>query len=105
MPARPVAQLIWVGSTSTGSGPEAQFGMGMNHVTVLIDNASTEVFSATVQGGMGYSRFADLHSITGATTGVQLELATTGETVVDKVRLNVSANNTTGVLKVWAVGD
>ena len=103
-PARPVAQLIWDGSTGTGTGAAAEFGLGTNHVTVLIDNPSTETFSATVEAGMGYSRFAELHTISGATTGVQLEIVSTGETVVDKVRMNLSANATTGVLKIWAVG-
>ena len=104
MPARPVAQLIWDGATSTGNGPEAKFGLGTNHVTALIDNPSTKTFAGEVQGGMGYSRFASLHAISGATTGVQLEIVSTGETVVDKVRINLSANATTGVLKIWAVG-
>lgn len=101
----PKAELVWDGSTSTGTGPEAQFGIGVNHVTILIDNASTETFGGDVEGAMGRSRFATLHSISGGTTGVLLELATTGETVVDKVRLNLSSNATTGGLQVWAAGD
>lgn len=102
--SRPVAVQVWDGSTSTGQGTVAYLGLPVSKVSSLISNPSTKTATATLQGSMGHSTsWATLHSYD-TSTGATILDTTTGSFVVDKIRLNVSANATTGVFKVWVAG-
>lgn len=106
MTARPVAQRVWDGSTSTGTGTQAQFGVGHTVATALISNGSTEGVAGDVQGSLGGSTswFSLIALTTGASTGANVAVTSTAGQVFDKARVNLSTNNTTGDLTIWVGG-
>lgn len=102
MPARPVAQKVWDGSTSTGTGSVAYFGEGVSKFSVLVTNASTKAVAGTVQGSLGGSTgWSTLFTFSTAnSTGTRLNTST-GSFVVDKLRMNLSTNPTTGIFEAY----
>lgn len=107
MPVRPVAQRIVIAAatTSTGNSTDvAEFGMARNPFTVYHKSVgSTKNIAFKAQGTVGGSTvWVDLMAATtGSTAGTAIN--TTAAFGADKVRLNVTANATTGdtVLTVW----
>ena len=112
--SRPVATLVWNGATTTGIsgatstaiGGIAYMGLPITKTAVLISNASTKAVTAILEGSMGHSTsWVALHAFTtGGTTGANLLVNSTATFVIDKVRLNVSANASTGIFKAWVAG-
>lgn len=113
--SRPVATLVWngatdtgisgAGGTDTGIGGIAHFGIPVTRIAMISSNASTEAVTGTIEGTLGYSTgWVVLHTLTtGGTTG-SVNTFSTADFVVDKARLNVSANASTGVFQAWIAG-
>ena len=104
--SRPVAGQTWAGTTTTGAGSIVHFGEPVSKVSSLITNGTTKAVTATIQGSLGGSTgWVTLHTYTtGGTTGTVMTNST-AVFLVDKVRLNVSANaSTAGAVDVWLAG-
>lgn len=112
--SRPVATKVWNGATSTGvsgdtgstaMGDIAYFGTPVTRLAMISQNASTKAVTGTIEGSLGHSTaWITLHTLTsGGTTGSVLTNST-ATFVIDKARLNVSANATTGLFKAWIAG-
>jgi len=111
--SRPVATRVWNGATSTGIsgdtgagiGAVAHFGIPVTQVAMISSNASTKAVTGTIQGSLGSSTaWITLHTLTtGGTTG-NVNTFSTASFVVDKARLNVSANASTGTFAAWIAG-
>lgn len=113
MPSRPVAQKVWDGSTSTGTGAVAHFGEGCSRgtATILVTNASTKGVAGNLQMSMGGSTgWINVVALTTSnSTGTVMDGPSTGglgasstSISFDKLRVNLSTNNTTGTLDIWA---
>ena len=108
--SRPTATRIWpsaAAATSTGTSLVAEFGLPVTRIGLIISNGSTKAFAGTLQGSLGYSTsWVTLKTFTtGGTTGASLLSNTTTTYVVDKARVVLSGNDTTGtVLKIWVGG-
>lgn len=96
MPSRPVAQEITL-STSTGVSGSALFGEGRRFAQLSWNNDSTRSIKGDVEGSNGRSgAWSSVIALTTSnTTGASLNLMSTGGMVFDKLRLNLSANETT----------
>lgn len=110
MPARPIAQLItWGSSTGTGgSTGKATFGTGMAVAGAWYTfTGSTKAVSVKLQGGAGGSTvWRDISAASTLSTGAAGgSIMSTATTVFDKVRLNVTVNDTTGngTLAAWVL--
>lgn len=110
--SRPVATRAWNGATSTGAsggatgqGKVALFGIPVTRVAAFVTNASTGGITATIQGSVGGATgWADIHTFAGSeSSGTQI-VNSTQEFVIDKARVNISDNTTTGDLEIWLAG-
>lgn len=107
MPVRPVAQKIVIAAATTSTGNStgvALFGMARQPFTLYHKAVgSTKNIAFKVQGTVGESGvWVDLiAATTGSTSGTAIN--TTSAFGADKVRVNVTANATTGncALTVW----
>lgn len=107
MPVRPVAQKITIAAATTSTGNstgKAYFGMARNPYTLYHKaTGSTKNIVFKAQGTIGESGvWVDLiAATTGSTAGTAIN--TTSAFGADKVRLQVTANATTGntALTVW----
>jgi hypothetical protein len=77
----------------------------MTRATLLFSNASTKALDGKLQGSMGNSTswFDVIGWTTAQSTGASVMRTSTGSFVFDKLRLNITANATTGSAKVWAL--
>jgi len=107
MPIRPVAQKITITSTSTGGSTQvARFGVGMAVASAAYTfTGTTKNKSFTLQGALGStSVWFNLSAATTASTAAGGAVVTSTATAVfDKVRLNVTADASTGngTLVAW----
>ncbi len=98
MPGRPVTQKITYTSTSTGSSTGvAYFGTGMSNASAHhVISGTTKAYTFTLQGSVGASNlWTNICAATTGSTGGTLVNSTVAMTF-DKVRLNFSANDSTG---------
>ena len=113
--SRPVANKVWNGATSTGVsglggadtgiGGIAHFGTPVTQVAALISNTATGGITADIEAVAGGSTgWSTIHTFAaGESSGSQI-VNSTVQFVVDKARLNISANTSTGLLQVWLAG-
>ena len=66
-----------------------------------MQNATTKAFTYTIEGNVGASTmwYTLVSSVT--STGSPAVVTSTGETLFDKARLNVSANDSTGNVEAY----
>ena len=111
MPTRPIAQKIVIAAATTSTGNStatAKFGLAYSGFTLYHRSAgSTKNIAFKPQGSVGESGFwTDLMAATtGSTAAAGLAVNTTSAFAADQVRINVTANATTGntALTVWVV--
>ena len=113
--SRPVATQVWNGSTEngvsgaagtdTGIGGVAFFGIPVTRVSAIISNTATGGVTATIQGVAGGSTgWSTIHTFGASESSGSQIVSSTADFVVDKARLNISANTSTGLLQVWLAG-
>ncbi len=113
--SRPVANKVWNGATSTGVsgqggantgiGGVVQFGVPVTQIAAVISNSATGGITADIEAVVGGSTgWSIIHSFAaGESSGSQI-VNSTVQFVVDKARLNISDNTSTGLLQVWLAG-
>ena len=102
MPARDVAQRVWNGTTTTGSGT-AHFGTGQQYLTAYISNPSTKQFVNKVEVSVGGSTAWIEVLAASSSTGSAVSRTSTGGIIFDKARVVVTTNATTGVADAWLI--
>ncbi len=113
--SRPVAIQVWnqststgvsgSGGTDTGIGDIAFFGIPVTRVSALISNTATGGITATIQATVGGSTgWSTIHTFGASESSGSQIVNSTADFVVDKARLNISANTSTGLLRVWLAG-
>ena len=101
MPSRPVAQSIGL-STSTGATSAIFLGVPHRYAQFSWSNSSTRSIKGDVEGSIGdAATWASVVSLTTSNSTGTVNLISTGGIIFDKLRLNLTANETTSTGKVW----